>query len=58
MIAAHFAGAGVRVAVIDAGLAGHDSTSASTALLMPEPDRGLVELSARYGDSAAVRTGD
>lgn len=48
-----FSDAGVRVALVEAGLAGKGSTSASTALLMQEPDRDLRELAAKYGRAAA-----
>ena len=40
-IAAMFADAGVRVALVEAALIGRGSTVASTALLLREPDLGL-----------------
>jgi glycine/D-amino acid oxidase-like deaminating enzyme len=54
-VAAVFAGAGVRVAVLEAELAGLGSTSASTALLLREPDVTLTELGRRYGPRKARR---
>ena len=49
MIAAHFAKAGVNVAVLEAKRAGSGSTAASTALLLQEPDLDLSSLAKRYG---------
>ena len=54
-IAEAFAGAGVRVAVVDAALVGRGSTAASSALLLREPDMGLGDLSRRYGSKKARR---
>ena len=55
MIAAHFAGSGVRVAVLEANRGGSGSTAASTALLLQEPDLDLSSLAKRYGPSASRR---
>ena len=49
MIAAHFAKAGVNVAVLEATRVGSGSTAASTALLLQEPDLDLSSLAKRYG---------
>ena len=54
-IAAMFADAGVRVALVEAALIGRGSTVASTALLVREPDLGLSDLSRRYGERRARR---
>jgi glycine/D-amino acid oxidase-like deaminating enzyme len=54
-IAWRFADAGVRVAVLEAERVGCGSTSASTALLMQEPDNDLASLGRRYGRRKAVR---
>jgi glycine/D-amino acid oxidase-like deaminating enzyme len=54
-IASLFARHGVRVAVLEATLRGLGSTAASTALLLREPDLGLIELSRRYGARNAHR---
>ena len=43
-IAAMFADAGVRVALVEAATIGGGSTVASTALLLREPDLGLRDL--------------
>jgi glycine/D-amino acid oxidase-like deaminating enzyme len=48
-----FADAGVRVALLEAKMAGRGSTVASTALLMQEPDRDFNDLARRYGRAAA-----
>src|SRR5687767_15033972 len=53
--AAVFSHAGLRVAVMEAGLIGMGSTVASTALLLREPDQGLTELGRRYGSRRARR---
>src|SRR5687768_7660168 len=55
--AAVFSHAGLRVAVLEAGLIGMGSTVASTALLLREPDMGLTELGRRYGTRRARRMG-
>jgi len=44
-----FSKAGVDVVVVDAHRVGAGSTSASTALLMQEPDKDFSELASRYG---------
>jgi glycine/D-amino acid oxidase-like deaminating enzyme len=54
-IATTFASAGVATAVVDAARVGRGSTAASTALLLQEPDRGLLELEASYGTRTATR---
>ena len=54
-VAETFSRAGVRVAVVEAELAGHGSTAASSALLMQEPDDHLGALAKRYGAKAASR---
>lgn len=54
-IAHVFAEAGVKVAVVEAGLVGRGSTGASTALLMPDPDETLGQLERRYGRSRSRR---
>ena len=54
-VAAMFAAAGVRVALVEAALVGRGSTVASTALLLREPDLGLVDLTRRYGARRARR---
>ena len=55
LIADAFARDGVSVSVLEAGLVGRGSTAASSALLLREPDRGLANLSRRYGEAAATR---
>jgi glycine/D-amino acid oxidase-like deaminating enzyme len=50
-----FSEAGIRVALVEAKTCGRGSTSASTALLMQEPDKDFRELSARYGFTTARR---
>jgi glycine/D-amino acid oxidase-like deaminating enzyme len=55
MIAARFAEAGVRITVVDAARAGHGSTSASTALLLQEPDYSLAALGRIYTPARARR---
>ena len=55
MIAAVFAEAGVRVAVVEAARAGHGSTAASTALLLQEPDYTLSALRRLYNATRARR---
>jgi glycine/D-amino acid oxidase-like deaminating enzyme len=55
-IAWRFADAGLRVAVLEAREIGRGSTSASTALLMQEPDEDLSTLARRYGWRRARRT--
>ena len=50
-----FARSGVRVALLEAGRAGEGSTSASTALLMQEPDCDFGQLARRYGTRRARR---
>src|SRR5438477_7504150 len=50
-----FADAGLRVAVLEANEVGRGSTSASTALLMQEPDEDLSVLARRYDTERAER---
>src|SRR5437870_1573915 len=54
-IAAVFSAAGIRVGLVEAGRVGRGSTSASTALLLQEPDLGLAELGAHHGAARARR---
>jgi len=49
LLAQAFAAADVPVAVLEGALVGSGSTAASSALLLQEPDLGLVELEQRYG---------
>lgn len=49
LVAQAFADAGVSVVLLDSGVVGGGSTAASSALLLKEPDRGLLELEHRYG---------
>ncbi len=48
-----FADAGVRVVLLESGTVARGSTSASTALLMQEPDRDFTDLASRFGRAAA-----
>jgi hypothetical protein len=50
-----FANAGARVMLLDRARIGHGSTSASTALLMQEPDTDFSDLAHRYGRAIARR---
>ena len=50
-----FAKAGVDVTLVEAGLVGHGSAAASTALLMQDTDESLGELERRYGRSRSRR---
>src|SRR6186997_1447854 len=54
-IAWRFATAGVAVALIEGREIGRGSTSASSALLMQEPDADLTALTQRYGPTRARR---
>jgi glycine/D-amino acid oxidase-like deaminating enzyme len=54
-IAARFASAGVRTAVVESALAGRGSTAASSALLLRDLDLGLAELGRLYGAAKARR---
>ncbi len=54
-IAALFAAAGIAVALVEAGHVGAGSTAVSTALLLKDPDRGLLDLARLYGRAAAGR---
>ena len=54
-VATVFSRAGLRVAVLEAGLVAMGSTVASTALLLGEPDMGLIDLGRRYGARRARR---
>ena len=53
LIAYVFATAGVRVALLERDRLGYGSASASTALLMQDPDRYLSELTRRLGRTSA-----
>ena len=50
-----FAEAGVSTIVLEAGYVSSGSTVASSALLLHEPDKGLMELTRRYGSAASRR---
>ena len=54
-VAQAFADAGIRVMLLEAGLVGHGSTAASTALLLQETDEDFSELENRYGRARATR---
>jgi glycine/D-amino acid oxidase-like deaminating enzyme len=54
-VAWRFAKAGVSVALVEGRRVGRGSTSASTALLMQEPDEDLAVLVERYGRRRAQR---
>src|SRR5438876_1620700 len=54
-VAWRFADAGLRVAVLEADRVAGGSTAASTALLMQEPDKDLLELARRFGQGNARR---
>src|SRR5438874_1182627 len=53
--ALEFAAAGASVVLLEAELVGRGSTSASSALLLQEPDMSIAQLATRYGRAAAVR---
>lgn len=55
LIAERFASAGVGVTVLEGARVGAGSTVASSALLMQEPDAGLIGLSERYGGAVSRR---
>jgi glycine/D-amino acid oxidase-like deaminating enzyme len=55
LIACVFADAGVNITLLEAARVGRGSTSASSALLLQEPDRGMGELARRYGLPASKR---
>lgn len=55
LLAHAFASAGIAATVLEAGMVGQGSTAASSALLLQEPDRGLLHLEERYGASASRR---
>src|SRR5688572_28719874 len=46
---------GIPVILLEAGCVGCGSTAASSALLLQEPDRGLADLTARYGRASSRR---
>jgi glycine/D-amino acid oxidase-like deaminating enzyme len=54
-VSAAFADAGISVAVLEAALVGRGSTAASSALLLQEPDQGMLQLQQKYGASASRR---
>jgi glycine/D-amino acid oxidase-like deaminating enzyme len=55
LIATTFAAEGVHVILLERDVVGSGSTLASSALLLQEPDQGLADLSARYGEKGAQR---
>src|SRR6476620_192689 len=55
LVAHAFASAGVATTVLEAGVVGHGSTAASSALLLQEPDLELTELTNRYGTRTSRR---
>ena len=57
-IAQVFAEAGVQVVLLEAGLVGRGSTSASTALLLQETDEEFSSLETRYGRTRATTIWD
>src|SRR5688500_1161422 len=57
-VAQVFAEAGVQVVLLEAGLVGRGSTSASTALLLQETDEEFSSLETRYGRTRATTIWD
>jgi glycine/D-amino acid oxidase-like deaminating enzyme len=57
LIALTFAAEGIPVILLERGWVGCGSTSASSALLLQEPDHGLADLARRYGRTASRRLG-
>ena len=55
LVAQAFAEANVGVAVLESTFVGSGSTAASSALLLQEPDLGLIELEDRYGRRTSRR---
>ncbi|QCI68491.1 NAD(P)/FAD-dependent oxidoreductase [Phreatobacter stygius] len=55
LVAEHLSARGLDVVLIDREQASHGSTAASTAMLLWEIDRSLVELTGLYGFERAVR---
>ena len=55
LIALEFASAGISVCLLEAARVGRGSTSASSALLLQEPDRSLADLARRHGAAASRR---
>jgi glycine/D-amino acid oxidase-like deaminating enzyme len=55
LVALTFAREGIPVILLEADCVGCGSTAASSALLLQEPDRGLAELTGRYGRAASRR---
>jgi len=55
LIALTFASQGISVILLERGWVGCGSTVASTALLLQDPDRGLAELTRRYGRASSHR---
>jgi glycine/D-amino acid oxidase-like deaminating enzyme len=55
LLAWRFAGAKVRVVLLEGELVGRGSTAANSALLMQEPDKDLGTLTKWYGQMAARR---
>jgi glycine/D-amino acid oxidase-like deaminating enzyme len=55
LIATTFAAEDVHAIVLERDVVGSGSTLVSSALLLQEPDQGLADLTARYGEKAARR---
>jgi len=55
IVAQAFATSGISVALLESNRVARGSTAASSALLLQEPDQGLVELSRRYGVARSRR---
>ena len=55
LVALTFAREGIPVILLEADCVGCGSTAASSALLLQEPDRGLADLTGRYGRAASRR---
>jgi glycine/D-amino acid oxidase-like deaminating enzyme len=55
LVAHAFASAGISTILLEAAEFGRGSTAASSALLLPEPDFELAQLTNRYGKHAARR---
>src|SRR5262245_42749027 len=55
LVALAFAEAGVSAVLLEGALIGRGSTSASSALLLQEPDQGMAELTRLYGSRACRR---
>jgi glycine/D-amino acid oxidase-like deaminating enzyme len=55
LVAHTFAEAGASVVLLEAARVGRGSTAASSALLLQEPDHGMVQLAERYGRATSRR---